>query len=189
MITFLKKRINKIQKNRGFTLLETLVAIFILVLSITGPMVFSQSGLRASFQARDQITAFFLAQDAIETIKNIRDDNGIDGEDWLSGLVGSGLCDGNTPCMIDTTEEIPSVSACSSGSCPSLNIVSDTQKTIYTYTGGDTSRFVRTIYMDQIKDDEVAIVVEVEWDNVTQGSRNRIVVQENIFNWIPANVN
>lgn len=95
-------------KNRGFTIMETLVAIFILLLAITGPMVFAQNGLRASFLARDQVTAFFLAQDAIEYIKNIRDGNVVDiikstsanSTGWLNGLEE---CISANGCTIDTS--------------------------------------------------------------------------------------
>jgi prepilin-type N-terminal cleavage/methylation domain-containing protein len=68
---FFKK--TNIQHKRGFTIMETLVAILILLAVITGPLAFIQSGLRASFVARDQIVAFYLAQDAMEAIKNILD--------------------------------------------------------------------------------------------------------------------
>lgn len=90
------------REEKGFTIMETLVAIFILLISITGPMVFSQNGLRAAFQSRDQVTAFYLAQDAVEFVKNVRDhnilytgsipsdasarDDEANGEDWLDGL-------------------------------------------------------------------------------------------------------
>ncbi len=171
---------------RGFTILETLFAIFILVLSITGPMVFAQSGLRASFQSRDQITAFYLAQDVIETIKNIRDDNGIDGDAWLSGLVANDKCSANIPCKIDTALNPPAVTRCV-GTCPPLNIVDAAASSKYTYTGtsADESRFTRTVYINQISTDEAQIVVEVEWVSPVTIGRHRIVVQENIYNWIP----
>jgi len=63
---------NNMKNNSGFTMIESLVAIFIILLAITGPMVFAQNGLRTAFLSRDQITAFFLAQDVIESIKNYR---------------------------------------------------------------------------------------------------------------------
>lgn len=173
-----EKRINS---KRGFTILETLFAIFILVLSITGPMVFSQSSLRASFQARDQITAFFLAQDAIETVKNIRDDNGVKGDSWLEGLVDAGQCGGNTPCRIDTTVEDPDAEACVE-TCDPLNITG----TKYNYDiSGEESRFTRTMYINQLSSAEAEVVVEVEWVSPVSIGRHRIVVQENIYNWIP----
>jgi len=69
----MKNKIKKLIENKkGFTIVESLFAIFILVISVTGPMAFTQSGLRASFIARDQVTAFYLAQDAIEYITQYR---------------------------------------------------------------------------------------------------------------------
>lgn len=66
-----------LKNNGGFTIIESLVAIFIILLAITGPMVFTQNGLRTAFLSRDQITAFFLTQDVIETIKNYRNGEAI----------------------------------------------------------------------------------------------------------------
>lgn len=117
----------KINKQKGFTLMESMVAIFILMLAITGPMVFAQNGLRAAFLSRDQITAFFLAQDAIEYVKNVRDGNVIDIvksstapiDGWL-GLSNSplnNLCvssDGLKSCSIDTLSG--NIASCSSNS-------------------------------------------------------------------------
>jgi len=59
----------------GFTLVETLVAISILMLAVTGPLYYATESLKAATYAKDQITAFYLAQDAFEQIRKIRDDN------------------------------------------------------------------------------------------------------------------
>jgi prepilin-type N-terminal cleavage/methylation domain-containing protein len=177
---------NNKQTNRGFTLLETMVAIFILVLSITGPMVFAQSGLRAAFLARDQVTAFFLAQDAIETIKNIRDENGLQGDPWLSGI-----CEDSStgPCVIkiDTTDEDPVAEPCLGGTCPLLYLDPDAR---YVHDSGSPnipSRFTRTIYVQELGAGgrEAQLVVEVEWDSNVRVGNSRVIVQENIYNWIP----
>ncbi len=98
--------INKIKKNlsaftakptKGFTLVETLVAISILMLAVTGPLYFSSESLKAATYSRDQITAFYLAQDAFEQIRKIRDDNLSGSGSWNDGLTqcGSG-CRVNT---------------------------------------------------------------------------------------------
>ena len=58
---------------RGFTLLETFVAITILMFAVVGPLTIVSKALNASYDSRDQITAFYLAQDAIEYIRNVRD--------------------------------------------------------------------------------------------------------------------
>ncbi|MEY2641078.1 MAG: hypothetical protein RL150_471 [Candidatus Parcubacteria bacterium] len=172
---------------RGFTLLETLVAIFILVISITGPMVFAQSGLRASFLARDQVTAFYLAQDVIETIKNIRDENGLNGRDWLTSICDESLANNNGVCVIylDTTLENPEASRCDGGLCPPL-YVDEFKRYVHTGTPEEKSRFTRTVSVYETNDNiEAQIVVEVGWTSNVRIDESRIVVQENIFNWIP----
>lgn len=183
-------------KQRGFTLLETLVAIFILVLSVTGPMTFAQSSLRTAFLSRDQITAFFLAQDAIETIKNMRDDNALKGKAWSEGIE---VCSSavTKDCLI-SIETIYNgavggvrgkieVKECTAGTCPPLK--NDSMGRFgYTFGSGQSSdsRFIRNVYVKEVVPNvEMEIVVEVTWvSNVRIGS-SRIVVQENIFNWIP----
>ena len=64
---------NKISKTKnGFTLIETLVAITILMISIVGPLTIAQKSLKAALQAKDQVFATYLAQSIMEDIKRIR---------------------------------------------------------------------------------------------------------------------
>jgi type II secretory pathway pseudopilin PulG len=76
-------------QKRAFTLVETLVAISILMLAVTGPLFYASESLKAAIYAKDQITAFYLAQDAFEQIRGIRDGNIYNPDpdaDWASGL-------------------------------------------------------------------------------------------------------
>ena len=61
----------------GFTILETLVAISILVVALTAPLAIVSQALQSSYFARDQVTAYFLAQEAIEFLRNKRDNAGL----------------------------------------------------------------------------------------------------------------
>ncbi len=58
----------------GFTLIEALVAISLLMIAISSPIMLAQKGLSSSILSRDQMIASFLAQDGIEAVKNIRDE-------------------------------------------------------------------------------------------------------------------
>lgn len=84
-------RINRKNKNKhGFTLIEALVAISILMIAIASPMAITQKGLSAAELSKDEMTASFLAEDGIEAVKNVRDDIALnaslgDGTDWLKG--------------------------------------------------------------------------------------------------------
>jgi type II secretory pathway pseudopilin PulG len=82
---------NRIIKKKAFTLVETLVAISILMLSVSGPLYYASESLKAAIYARDQITAFYLAQDAFEQIRKIRDNNTYflgSTVSWNEGLTG-----------------------------------------------------------------------------------------------------
>ena len=59
----------------GMTLIETLVAITILTVAIVSPMSLTMQSLSASYYARDQVIAFNLAQEAIESLRARRDAN------------------------------------------------------------------------------------------------------------------
>lgn len=57
----------------GFTLVETLVAITILLLVVIGPITAAQKGIKNAYYASEQLTAVFLAQEAVEAVRELRD--------------------------------------------------------------------------------------------------------------------
>ncbi len=180
----MKRELISKNNKRGFTMVETLVAIFILLVSTTGPLSFAQSGLRASFLARDQVVAFYLAQDAIETIKNTRDNNSLEGINWLDGLDD---CENSNGCRIQTGADL-TVDECFADPCEPMYYNNTSQEYILNNTGSDTiaSKYTRTVYVNEIVTDrETQIIVEVEWDS-NFFSERRIIVQENMYNWVPA---
>jgi prepilin-type N-terminal cleavage/methylation domain-containing protein len=89
---------------RGFTLIETLVAVMVLTVALVGPLTLAQKSLSSASVSKEQIGAYFLGQDAIEYVKNVRDANQKAGRTWLSGI---SHCLGAS-CVIDTTVSSPS---------------------------------------------------------------------------------
>jgi prepilin-type N-terminal cleavage/methylation domain-containing protein len=175
------------KNKKGFTLIETLIAVFVLVLAITGPLVYATNNLRSSFDSRDQITAFYLAQDVLEYIKNKRDDNVVlDGlrENWLTGF---SLCQSSNGCTIDTMLDIvrscPNSDGCSI-SRP-LKIYQQNNLDVYGIDPGSTkSRFWRKIEInDVVSSEEVSVTITVGWSSSLNATEKKIVVKEHIFNW------
>lgn len=58
----------------GFSLVETLVAVSLLLIIIVGPMTISAKSAKSSTFATEQIQAFFLAQEGLELAQKARDD-------------------------------------------------------------------------------------------------------------------
>src|ERR1035437_8020416 len=95
-------KVHKVHKARawtssGFTLVETLVAIAILMIAIAGPLTVAEKGLSAAIYARDKLIGSYLAQDGMEAIKNIVDTNQIYigrtansdvSDQWITGNIG-----------------------------------------------------------------------------------------------------
>lgn len=118
----------------GFTLLEALVAISILMVAVAAPITIAQKGLSSAIYTKDQMTASYLAQDALEYIKNKRDEVSINnGYDWtnLMGDPNWQKCIGANNCQIDTlTDTISTYSAVTS--------LSKDVNGFYGYKGGGT---------------------------------------------------
>lgn len=190
---FTKNKKNNTHK-KGFTIIETLVAIFILLISTTGPLAFAQNGLRASFLARDQIVAFYLAQEALETLKNLRDNASLDTTGWLTKF---GPCkpepDSGAVCGLSvngyTSNDVDLYSnTCTSGRCAPL-YYNETTKRFTNNNGPDNtiSKYSRTIFVNEVETDrEIQIIIEVVWESNFFGPK-KIVAQENIYNWINVN--
>ncbi|PIR82915.1 hypothetical protein COU19_03195 [Candidatus Kaiserbacteria bacterium CG10_big_fil_rev_8_21_14_0_10_56_12] len=60
-------------KTRGFTLIESLVAVAIVALAVGGPLYAANRALVAAEISRDRLTAIYLAQEAIEQARHVRD--------------------------------------------------------------------------------------------------------------------
>src|SRR6266403_2545802 len=69
--------------NEGQTLIETMVAVFILVMGVTAATGLAVYALSTSTNVTKQIIATGLAREGIEAMKNMRDTN------WLQGTLVS----------------------------------------------------------------------------------------------------
>jgi len=173
--------------SKGFTLVETLIAISILSVAVVGPFVAIQSALVASYAARDQVIASMLAQEAIEYVRSVRDANYIamvanpsGGTTWFTGLDSTGGVDCVDPnpndatprrCIVDVIQNISptsyKVALCGSngsGTCAPLR----RSPTTYLYTQ-DTNYpvtpFTRSITLSSVSAREMRVTSVVTWSS------------------------
>lgn len=138
-----------LQKNiRGFTIVETLVAVTILMISIAGPMVAASKGLNAALYARDQMTATFLAQEVMEVIKADRSNTYAVNQnvsDWPTPAYSACIGSGNH-CDISTLDSLDSTSACLDEGCTVTTI-----DNLYSRSGsGLGMKFQRYFYLNPV---------------------------------------
>ena len=161
---------NKINtKKRGFTLVETLVAISVLSMAVLGTFTAVQSSLQKSIYAKNQITAFYLVQEIMEYVRNVRDENAIKGigTDWLHGLseVSGDPCYFGKICKFDMTAT-NIVTECGTngvGTCPVLK--QDPSTSLFNYTSGENTKFTREVMFDNITvGKEIMVTVTISWD-------------------------
>jgi type II secretory pathway pseudopilin PulG len=166
------------QKKGGFTILETLVAITILSTAILGPMELASKSIVSAGTAQNQIKAFYLTQEAMEYIRNIRDTNLINGNPWITG--GSlNLCVSGD-CIVDVPQD--SIAACV-GTCPKIRY-DDSTGFYYNYISGDETIFIRTARITNPVSgnlDEAKITVTTSWDE--QRRSKSLTLNSYIFEW------
>ena len=161
---------------KGFTIIETLVAIAILLVAIAGAGSAIQTGISSYIFSKDQIIAFYLAQEGFEQIRNIRDENALGGQNWLTSLAPCLTSDG---CYINVLEPNPLPSACGTN-CPVIRQNQDSG--FYGYDASWSSTvFNRRIVMQTINSKEVSITVTIDWSKGVTERQFR--ARENIFNW------
>lgn len=202
---FIKNK-NKIISSAGFTIVETLVAIAILAIALTGPLAIVSQSLRSSYFSRDQITAHYLAQEAIEYIRNRRDQNGLqktEDTEWLDGVTTSegsqtpgDLLNEFNPIQSSTIKAYLirndngySIRKCDNGgtSCPPLRYNPSGER-IYGVDGAEypESIFTREIIITKSPQDpdakrEINVSVTVKWHTASINSQASI--DERIYNW------
>ncbi|MDP3962577.1 MAG: prepilin-type N-terminal cleavage/methylation domain-containing protein [bacterium] len=159
------------KRNKGFTIIETLVAVAILMISIAGPLTIAHKGLLAAINARDQVTASYLAQDAMEYVKNMRDNNKLENHSWLAGFDG---CNSVNACGVNTLNEANDAIVSDCGTC-----VLKKDNTGYNHSTGNNSQFSRIFYLDNINIGQATMVVEVKWNSGTIG--NVVTYESEIF--------
>ncbi len=79
----------------GFTLLETMVAITLIIIAATGAGVLLTRVMRANAVSSSQLTAAYLAHEGVSVVRNIRDANYIKqrsdpSHPWDAGIPDSG---------------------------------------------------------------------------------------------------
>lgn len=161
---------------RGFTIIELVIAIFLLTVGTGAAVAVIQSTTGFSAVASSQLTASYLAQEGIEIIRNQRDSN------WLAqtgnpGLAwDNGISAANDYRLDYKSRAFPDV-GCSLGAGNFLKY----DGSFYNCSTGAETRFKRKITVTKPQADEMIVSVEVAWSE--RGRDHLVVAQTKLKNW------
>lgn len=176
-------------RTRGFTLIETMIAIAIVALAVAGPFLAVQGVLQSSYTARDELAATGLGQEGIEYVRSVRDSNFLynlhHGASlaWLNGLDGN-----NGPncysgaCIVDLST-LTAV-ACGNSTCTGLPIyLRKASPIVYTQTtsGNTQTKFTRAIRLTSVSPTETLVTVTVSWN---EHGANSLVITDVLRSWL-----
>lgn len=183
----------KLSHKKGFTLVETLVAVTIFTVSLTALVAVTSRGVFDTNFSKNKITASYLAQEGIELVRNVRDSRSIQEQTFLQVI--DGLCSGSD-CQIEIEPLDPYNGIYACGDAGEIDpdsgcsfLLYDTDSGFYTYTvspGVETSLFSRRISIEPVAEGLGMIVrSQVFW---RQGESLRdAVYTEVLYDWIDSN--
>jgi Tfp pilus assembly protein PilV len=195
----------------GYSLVEVLIAISILMLAIVGPLTIAAKSIQTAQYARQQTTAFFLAQEGITIINTIRNEfaleaynNAVPNHSWAwtsetgtptaSRLLPS--CFTSAGCGIDTKDDslLNNDYTCTTAQqfCRlKLRDVTNSSNSgvasLYTHAAVGVNTIVtpytRIIRLNNVGTSELTVEVEVSWPTTYLGNATTsVVLQTSLFN-------
>lgn len=191
--------------NKGITLIELIVAISVLTFAITGPMTLAASSLKATQDARNELIATHLAEEGIEVIHSLRDNNsstdltpGPGYTGWTNHRVDFVTPCSNFGCVVDVTAHaaLPwgagAVVACTNTDCAGEDMMYYNPNTgLYRQSivalGAPwvVSPFTRHVAVAVVSaTQQINVTSTVTFRSVSGGTRT-IVVSEVLYNWFP----
>jgi len=158
-------------QNQGFTLMEVIVAVGIIItalVTVVGVISFSISSIRLN---KSKTIAFGLAQEGLEIVRNIRDNNWLDNKrtiaNWREGL-GAG----------DARAQYDLGALMSFASVPlRLN-----EQGFYQYNSGSNTIFYRKINIEYLSDNQIKVTARIDWNE--SGRNHNLIVDTLLYNYL-----
>lgn len=176
----------KMLKYKGFSLLETLVVIAVITVGLVGVMGLIVYITSIGQVSPNEIIAANLAQEGIEVVRNIRDGNWLEKNEWYINICGPGA--GNTwagiidydDTQLDKKSGDKNWSFSNCGETCRLKVDANG---IYSHdaSGTDTS-FYRMVITDKDGQDKLKVFSKVKWTN-RDGTTHNITVEDHLYDW------
>ncbi len=165
------------QSGGGFTLIEVIIAIFLIIVGMVGVLITIQNIFPSIRIVSSQLTATYLTQEGIEIVRNIRDTNWLNGQDWNTNINtccgGAWVCD---CCQADYDD-------LSLTPCPGGGDYLRIDGGFYNLVSGTLTPFKREIKIASTTADGGRTEVEVSVSWRVGGKNYQASTTEYLYNW------
>lgn len=160
----------KKENSAGFTLLEIIVAMGVIISILTSALVLITLSVNSTKTTRLKIIAISLSQEGLEIVRNIRDNN------WLAGRRTA----------LNWRQDMDPGDYRVQYNYSGLLAFSTTPLKInngfYQYGSGDNTLFYRKITIEHIGNNQIRVISEITW---SERGRNQIISAETrLYNWL-----
>lgn len=170
------------QKNSkfGFTLLETIIALFVITVGLLGGMVAVERAVLLTSLSSSKLRAAYLAQEGIEIIRNIRDINWLEAR-TISNSWDEGLTHCSAGCIADYNHSYGPDQIDPNLPVWNNQFLNSDANGFYSYSSGSATKFQRKITVTSPSADILEILVEIIWQE--RGKSYSFSVKEHLYKW------
>lgn len=162
--------------SKSFTLIEMIVAIFLVTLGAGAAFNVIQSTTSFTAITSAQLTASYLAQEGIEIVRNIRDGNWLEQRTVPATSWDDGISVDSNYALDYQSGSFPDA-GCSLGAEGFLKYDGN----FFNCTFGDETKFKRRITVEKSQADTITVSVEVSWEE--RGRPHQVTTQTKLYNW------
>lgn len=163
-------------KKNGFTFLELIIAVLVFITGVLGTFLLAQHFIFSTQVSVSRLTASFLAQEGIEIVRNLRDENWLNDRNWNSGLGAGNWQSGYNDPDLDFLQN------------DGRMFLDDNRLYSHDQTGAQT-KFKRKITIESVDEsfppdgitDYLKVTVLVSWQEKAESYQ--LEVQENLYPW------
>lgn len=148
---------NNMFKNKGFTLVETLVSIILFTIALSALLALVKDSVTSASYLKNEVVGTYLAQEAVDYIRNVRDETihtpstpGL-WSDFLTEVNVKGGCKEPSWCKLDVYALTNQIEPCTVIECGIMDMAG--------------KKFQRRITTQEIAQEALLIKVEVSWNN------------------------
>lgn len=163
----------KLIKQNGFSMIEVIVAIVIIVIGLVGIMSLNVQNIQVQYINKNILVASLLAQEGLELVRNIRDENWLTaGYTWSRDIVNDGtyIIDYNGRSSINSS--VNNINE--NGARLYLN------NSFYSHTGTSQTNFYRLITVVN-NTNYLDVECKIRWEE--RGQNHYYTAKTYLYNW------